>query len=160
MERTGIRDSACATALVGILQLAKAHPQGFAGSIAHSVNGAWFTANVDILFQDNGPLGTFNPIRPQMLMGHFGVAMHQAKDYFNQGHSSKQSGVGKEAIPVWACHFFWFFNAMESTPSASAQATELATNRHIVVNSIMGQQAPLGPHQVDQHVQLRTKTEE
>ncbi len=146
-KRTGIRDSACATALVGILQLAKAHPQGFVGLIAHSVHGAWFAANVDILFQDDGPLGTFNPIQPQMLMHHFGVEMHQAKDYFNQGHSSKQSGAGEEEIPAWACQFFRFFNDMESNPSASAQAVELATIRRIVVNSIMGQQAPLGPHQ-------------
>ena len=71
-------------------------------------------------------------------MHHFGVAMHQAKDYFNEGHSSERSGAGKEEIPAWACQFFWFFNAMESNPSASAQAAELATNRHIVVNSIMG----------------------
>ena len=39
-NRTGICDSAHATALVGILQLAKAPPQGFVGSIAHSVHGA------------------------------------------------------------------------------------------------------------------------
>jgi hypothetical protein len=99
-NRTGICDSARTIALVGILQLAKAHPQGFVGSIAHSVHGAWFAANVDILFQDYAPLGTFNPIEPQMLMRHFGVALQQAKDYFNQEHSSKQSGAGKEEIPA------------------------------------------------------------
>jgi hypothetical protein len=44
------------TALVGILQLAKAHLQGFVGLIAHFVSGAWFTANVDILFQMTPPL--------------------------------------------------------------------------------------------------------
>jgi hypothetical protein len=47
---------------------------------------------------------------------------------------------------------------MESNPSASAQAVELATNRRIVVNSIMGWQAPLGPHQGSQPMQLWTKT--
>jgi hypothetical protein len=81
-------------------------------------------------------LGTFNPIRPQMLMRHFGVALRQAKDYFNQGHSSEQTGAGEEEIPAWARHFFRFFNTMESNPSASAQAAELATDRRIVVNSI------------------------
>jgi hypothetical protein len=35
-----------------------------------------------------------------MLMLHFGVALRQAKDYFNQGHSSMQSGAGKEEIPA------------------------------------------------------------
>ena len=91
-------------------------------------------------------------------MRHFSVALHQAKDYFNQGHSSKQTGAGEEEIPAWACHFFRFFNAVESNPSASAQAAELAADRHIFVNSIMGQQAPLGPHQGTQPVQLCTKT--
>ncbi len=62
--------------------------------------------------------------------------MRQAKDYFNQGHSSKQTGAGKEEIPAWARRFFRFFNAMESNPSASAQAAELATGRRIVVNSL------------------------
>ena len=128
------------------------------GSLAHSVRGAWFAANVDVLFQDDGPLGTFNPIRPQMLMPHFNVALHQAKDYFNQGHSSKQTSAGKEEIPAWARHFFRFFNAMESNPTASAQATELATVRRTVVNSIVGWQAPLGPHQGTQPVQLWMET--
>ena len=91
-------------------------------------------------------------------MPHFNVALRQAKDYFNQGHSSKQTGAGKEEIPAWARHFFRFFNAMESNPSASAQATELATDRRIIVNSIVGRQAPLGPHQGTQPVQLRMET--
>ncbi len=91
-------------------------------------------------------------------MRHFSVAWRQAKDYFNQGHSSKQTGAGEEEIPAWARHFFRFFNTMESNPSASAQAAELATDRRIVVNSIVGRQAPLGPHPGDQPVQLRTET--
>jgi hypothetical protein len=53
---------------------------------------------------------------------------------------------------------FWLFNAMESNPSASAQAAELATGRLIVVISIMGQQAPLGPPQGMQSLQLRSET--
>jgi hypothetical protein len=93
-----------------------------------------------------------------MLMRNFGVALRQAKDYLYQGHSSEQTGAGEEKIPAWARHFFWFFNAMESNPSASAQAAELATDRRIVVNSIVGRQAPLGPHPGDQPVQLRTET--
>jgi hypothetical protein len=41
-----ICNNARATALVGILQLAEAHLQGFVGSIAHSVCGAWFSATL------------------------------------------------------------------------------------------------------------------
>ncbi len=101
-EWTGICDSACATALVGILQLAEAHPQGYMGSIGNTGHGAWFAANSDVLFQDNGPLGAFTPIRHQMLQRHFGVAQHQARTYYTQQHSSEQSGTGKEEIPAWA----------------------------------------------------------
>ena len=77
--RTGIRDSTCATALTGILQLAEAHPQGYMGSIANTCRGTWFAANTDVLFQDNGPLRTFTPICSQMSMQHFSVALHQAR---------------------------------------------------------------------------------
>jgi hypothetical protein len=137
-ERTGIRNSAHASALVGILQLAKAHPQGYMGSIGNTGRGAWFAANLDVLFQDDGPLGAFTPIRHQMLQRHFGVAQRQARTYYTQQHSSEQSGAGEEEIPAWARSFFRLFDVLESNPSASAQAAELATNRRIVVNSIMG----------------------
>ena len=43
--------------------------------IANTGCDAWFAANVDVLFQDNGPLGTFTPICHQMLQRHFGVAL-------------------------------------------------------------------------------------
>ena len=156
--RIGIRDSTRATSLTGILQLAEAHPQGYMGSIANTSRGAWFAANADILFQDDGPLGTFTPIRHQMLQRHFGVALRQARVYYTQQHSSEQSGADEEEIPAWARRFFRFFEVLDSNPSASAQAAELATNRRVVVNSIMGRQATLGPHQGTHPVQLRTET--
>jgi hypothetical protein len=77
------------------LQLAEAHPQGYMGSIANTSRGAWFGANADFLFQDDGPLGTFSPIRHQMLQRHFGVALRQARVYYTQQHSSEQSGAGE-----------------------------------------------------------------
>jgi hypothetical protein len=119
-ERTGIRDSARAAALVGFLQLAEAHPQGFLGSIANNNQSAWFASNSDILFQDDGPLGTFTQICHQMLQRHFGVALRQAKEYYTRHHSSKQSGAGAEEIPAWARSFFWLLDILESNPSASA----------------------------------------
>ncbi len=72
------------------------------GSIGNTSRGAWFAANLDVLFQDAGPLGAFTPIRHQMLQHHFGVAQCQARTYYTQQHSSKQSGAGKEEIPAWA----------------------------------------------------------
>jgi hypothetical protein len=154
-EQSGIRDSTRASALVGILQLAEAHPQGFMGSLANNNRSAWFCSNSDILFQDDGPLGSFTQIRYQLLQRHFGVALRQAKEYYTRNHSSEQSGAGQEEIPAWARSFFRLFDVMESNPSASAQAAEVATNRRIVVNSIMGRQAPLGPHERTRPVQLR-----
>jgi hypothetical protein len=146
-ERTGIHDSARATGIIGILQLAASHPQGYMGSISNNKRTAWFTATSSVLFQEDGPLGSFNPVCPMILMGHFGAAQHQAREFFNQQHSSEQSGAGKEEIPAWARQFFWYFEALESNPTASAQAAEIATNRRNFVVSVMGQQAANMPSQ-------------
>ena len=112
--RTGICDSTRATALTGILQLAEAHPQGYMGLIENTCRGTWFAANTDVLFQDNGPLGTFTPILPQLMMQHFGVALRQARVLFTQQHSSEQSGAGKEEIPAWARCCYRYFKVLES----------------------------------------------
>ncbi len=44
-ERTGIRDAARASAIIGIPQMAEAHPQGFVGTLGPNSCTAWFTAN-------------------------------------------------------------------------------------------------------------------
>jgi hypothetical protein len=137
-ERTGIRDSIRATGIIGIMQLAASHPQGYMGSIGNNGRTAWFTATLSVLFQEDGPLGLFNPVCPMILMRHFGAAQCQAREFFNRQHSSEQSGAGKEEIPAWAWQFFWYFKALESNPTASAQAAEIATDRCNVVASVMG----------------------
>jgi hypothetical protein len=157
-ERTGIRDSARATAIIGILQLAASHPQGYLGSIGTNGRTAWFAENSPVLFQHDGPLGCFNSVSNMILMRHFSTAQRQAQELFNQRHSSDQSGAGEEDIPQWARQFFRFFEAMESNPSASAQAAEVATQRRNVVSSVMGRQAPLGHHPGTGPVQLPTET--
>ena len=157
-EKTGIRDSARATAIIGILQLAASHPQGYLGSIGTNGRTACFTENSPILFQHDGPLGCFNSVSNLIMMRHFSTAQHQARELFNQRHSSDQSGTGEEDIPLWARHFFRFFEAIENNPSASAQAAEVATQRRNVVSSVMGRQAPLGHHPGTGPVQLPTET--
>jgi hypothetical protein len=157
-EKTGIRDSARATAIIGILQLAASHPQGYLGSIGTNGRTACFTENSPILFQHDGPLGCFNSVSNLILMRHFSTVQRQARELFNQRHSSDQSGTGKEDIPPWARHFFRFFEAMENNPSASAQAAEVATQRRNIVSSVMGRQAPLGHHPETGPVQLPTET--
>ncbi len=110
------------------------------------------------LFQHDGPLGCFNSVSNLILMCHFSIAQRQARELFNQRHSSDQSGAGEKDIPPWARYFFRFFEAMENNPSASAQAAEVATQRRNVVTSVMGRQAPLGHHPETGPVQLPTET--
>jgi hypothetical protein len=147
----GIRDNARATALVGILQLAEAHPQGFVGSIGHFVCGAWFSAHVDIFFQDDGPLGTFNPIRPQMLMHHFGVALRQAKDYFNKDIQASNPAQARRRSQLGLVNSFGFSMLWREIHQPQLRQLSLQPT------GILGWQAPLGPHQGTQPVQLRTK---
>jgi len=158
-EKTGIRDSARATAIIGILQLAASHPQGYLGSIGTNGRTAWFAEHSPVLFQHDGPLGCFNSVSNLILMRHFSTAQRQARELFNQQHSSDQSGAGEEDVPPWARQFCRFFEAVESNPSASAQAAEVATQRRRnVVSSVMGRQAPLGHHPGTGPVQLPTET--
>ena len=70
-------------------------------------------------------------------MRHFSAVQRQARELFNQQHSSDQSGAGEEDIPPWARQFFPFFEAMKSNLSALAQAAEVATQRHNVVSRLL-----------------------
>ena len=97
-ERTGICDSVHATAIIGILQLTASHPQGYLGSIGTNGCTAWFAENSPVLFQHYGPLACFNSVSNLILMRHFSTAQRQARELFNQRHSSDQSGTGKEPL--------------------------------------------------------------
>jgi hypothetical protein len=44
-ERMGIRDAACVSPIIGNLQMAEAHPQGYVRSIGNNAHTAWFNAN-------------------------------------------------------------------------------------------------------------------
>ncbi len=73
-EKTGIRDSACAMAIIGILQLAASHPQGYLGSIGTNGCTAWFAENSPVLFQHDGYLGCFKEVSYLILMRRFSTA--------------------------------------------------------------------------------------
>jgi len=73
-EKAGICDSAHATAVIGNLQLAASHPQGYLGSIGTIGHTAWFAENSPVLFQHEGPLGCFNSVSNLILMRHFSAA--------------------------------------------------------------------------------------
>ncbi len=56
--RTGIRSKNHANGLIGILQLAGAHPSGLIGTLGYHNQQTWFQENVDAIFQSDGPLGS------------------------------------------------------------------------------------------------------
>ncbi len=157
--RTGIRSANHAAGLIGLLQLASAHPNGLIGTLGHNNWTTWFQENIDAIFQANGPLGMFNQISPMVLARHFSMASNQAKELYDCHHSNNQSGAAhKDALP-WAQQFFCLFEAQQqqNMPSASAQASESRSKRRSVVSGLMGRQAPLGNHPGQHPVQLCTE---
>ena len=57
--RTGIRSANHAAGLIGLLQLAGAHPTGLVGTLGHNNRTAWFQDNIQAIFQADGPLIKF-----------------------------------------------------------------------------------------------------
>ena len=76
---------------------------------------------------------------------------------YDRQHSNDQSGAAHEDVPLWARQFFCFFESLQNMPSISAQAAETRIERRSVVSGLMGRQAPLGSHQGQRPVQLRTE---
>ena len=156
--RSGIRSANHATGIIGLLQLAGAHPSGWEGTLGHNQRTPWFNENVDAFFQADGPLGVFNRVSPLVLLQHFSVAQNQARALFDCRHSNDKSGADHEDIPPWAQQFFRFFESQQNLPSASAQSAEIRSERRSVVSSLTGRQAPLGNSHGQGPVQLRTET--
>ena len=156
--RSGIRSASHAAGIIGLLQLAGAHPSGWEGTLGHNQRTQWFNENVDAFFQADGPLGVFNRVSPLVLLRHFSAAQNQARALFDRRHSNDQSGAQHEDIPPWAQQFFRLFESQQNLPSASAQAAEIRNERRSVATTLMGRQAPLGNHHGQGPVQLRTET--
>ena len=66
--RSGIRSANHAAGIIGLLQLAGAHPSGWEGTLGHNQRTQWFNENVDAFFQADGPLGVFNRVSPFVLL--------------------------------------------------------------------------------------------
>jgi len=49
--RSGIRSASHAAGIIGLLQLAGAHPSGWEGTLGHNQRTQWFNENVDAFFQ-------------------------------------------------------------------------------------------------------------
>jgi hypothetical protein len=156
--RTGIRSANHAAGLIGLLQLASAHPNGLIGTLGHNNWTTWFQENIDAIFQANGPLGMFKQISPMVLAQHFSTASNPAKEIYNCHHSNNQSSAAHKDVPPWAQQIFHLFEAQQNMPSASAKASASRSKRRSVVSGLTGQQAPLGNHQGQCPVQLCTET--
>jgi hypothetical protein len=136
--RTGIRSTNHANGLIGILQLAGAHPSGLIGTFGYHNRQTWFQENVDAIFQSDGPLGMFNRVSHLVLARHFSMASSQAKEMYDHLHSNDQTSAAHEDVPPWAQQFFCLFEAQQNLPSASAQAVETRNERRSVVTGLIG----------------------
>jgi hypothetical protein len=99
------------TGLIGILQLAGAHPNGLIGTLGFSNCQSWFQQNIDAIFQLDGPLGMFIVISPLVLACHFSTALNQVKEIYDCHHSKDQSGANHEDVLPWLQQFFCLFEA-------------------------------------------------
>jgi hypothetical protein len=66
--RSGIRSANHAAGIIGLIQLAGAHPNSWEGTLGHNQRTQWFNENVDAFFQADGPLGMFIQVSPLVLL--------------------------------------------------------------------------------------------
>jgi hypothetical protein len=92
-------------------------------------------------------------------MRHFGKAEQLAKRFLARSHSNEQSGAGQEDIPAWVAAFRRYFDSQLDNPSASALAAEARVNNRSIVRGLIRGQAPLGRHDSNNPVVLRTETD-
>jgi len=154
---TAIRSPDHAAALIGILQLAGAHPDGIAGALGHGNRTRWLTLNLGRIFSGHGPCYKFKRVRPAILLKHFSRARTFAKGYYRRDHSNEQSGAGHEDIPQWVRHFFPLLDAEQYQATRNARTAAARDESRTVVRSLVGAQAHLG-YQGDHPAELRTET--
>ena len=58
-EQTEIRSSNHATTLIGLLELGRGHPDGINGAFGCNNRLSWFWSNINALFCEDGPLGSY-----------------------------------------------------------------------------------------------------
>lgn len=151
-----IRSPGHASALIGLLQLAGGHSDGILAALGHNNRSAWFSENIDRLFQAGGPLGAYTRISTSVLQRHLGAAQRRAKLYFDRDHADG-GGQDHEDIPGWARAFFRLFEAQASLESGNQRTANARNERNAIVASIVGRQAPLGARGGSRPEQLRNE---
>jgi hypothetical protein len=155
---TEIRSSNHATALIGLLELGRGHPDGITGAFGHNNRISWFRSNIDALFHEDGPLGSYVPVSANVLVCHVGQAQVLARSFYDRDHSNEQSGAAHKDVPEWARHFFQLFQAMGNQITNNAVAAATRNEQRSVVASLVGWQAPLGFQGNTSHAQMRNET--
>jgi len=77
--RMGIRLANHAAGLIGLIQLAGAHPSGLVGTLGHNNRTTWFQDNTKAIFQADHPLGMLRSVSSAVLVRHFATASNQAR---------------------------------------------------------------------------------
>jgi hypothetical protein len=106
---TEIRSSNHATALIGLLEFGLGHPDGITGAFGHNNRISWFRLNIDALFCEDGPLGSYVPVSANVLVRHVAQAQVLTRSFYDHDHSNEQSGAAHKDVPEWARHFFQLF---------------------------------------------------
>jgi hypothetical protein len=143
-ENGSIRSANHESGLIGILQLARSHADGYVGSLGHGNKENWFKNNAGAIFRPDGPLGQFKTIRYQELLRRFNKAMTAARTLYNRHHSVDETGTNQEEVPRWATYCFQYFQAIDNQTRVNDRASEARRVRNQVVASLTGRQAPLG----------------
>jgi hypothetical protein len=81
--RTCIQSANHTAGLIGILQLAGAHPSGLVGTLGHNNWTVWFKDNIEAIFQSDGPMGMYNPISLLVLLRHFALALNHVREVYD-----------------------------------------------------------------------------
>jgi len=86
--------------LIGLLQLANAHPYGSVVALGYTHKKAWIIANLDQFFRPpGGQLSSFAPASFQVIQRHVSAAQALTKVYYACDYSNDQSGADQEDMP-------------------------------------------------------------
>mmetsp|Transcript_4801 Transcript_4801/g.10620 ORF Transcript_4801/g.10620 Transcript_4801/m.10620 type:complete len:450 (-) Transcript_4801:174-1523(-) len=130
VKHNQVRSPAHETGLVGILQLARGHPDGIYGALGHGNRKIWVSSNLDALFADNGPLRAFVPCTVESMMAHIRRAQEVALII---SRTQDPLGSAQRTLPQWV-RLFQQLELQQENPLArpsSSPQTSSPTNPQI-----------------------------
>jgi hypothetical protein len=130
---------------------------GIVLTLGHGNRTEWIRANLDMIFREHGPLGGFNPVRPERLCKWIKEAETCAKIYYSRDHSNDETGADQEDLPPWTEPFFSLFDAASNHEGPRARASRIRRERRAITLSVIGASAPLG-YDAEGPARLREET--